>query len=565
MSFLRWMWHRHHGHGEWRGRDGGRDGGPPWARGPMGPDGDGPFDRERGGGFDRERGFGPGGPQGPFGRSVFFRGGPAAFVRARLHRRIFAWFGISILITGVALGGLGVLMDRMGGSGTRREMERANAFMSGQFAKVWDDPAAREALAKEMAADFEVRVELADAKGTALLAAFPDRPPVASEPCKRSILDTRVVRAGVDVGEVRVCLDPRPAGPRWGGIALAVVGIVLWAASGRIARRLAQPLGDLARVAGELGRGKLDSRVPVGCYQAGEVAVVAEAMNDMAARIQKQLDDQRELLATVSHELRTPLSRIRLLTEIARDGGDAGHAFDEIDREVVEIDQLVAELLASSRLDFSALSTKEISAKEAAQRAVSRAGLDPDVVVQVEPSSGAPRVTVDPTLLARALANLLDNASRHGGGAKKVVVRNGGDSVAFEVEDEGPGLSPGEEERIFEAFYQGTPGGTGDLTNGDGVNGVSAPGAQDALNTSSAANGESTATGANAANAVNAVNAASLGNDAEVAPKKGALGLGLALVRRIAEAHGGRTYAENRAGGGARFVLELPVKPVQAA
>ncbi len=95
----------------------------------------------------------------------------------------------------------------------------------------------------------------------------------------------------------------------------------------------------------------------------------------------------------------------------ARDGGDAGHAFDEIDREVVEIDQLVAELLASSRLDFSALTTKEISAKEAAQRAVSRAGLDPEAVVQVAPGSGAPRVAVDPTLLARALANLLNRRS----------------------------------------------------------------------------------------------------------------------------------------------------------
>jgi len=478
---------------------------------------------------------------GPFGRAILFYGGPAAFVRARLHRRIFAWFGISILLTGIALGSLGVLMDRAGSSGTRREMDRANAFMAGQFGKVWDRPSERQALAEEMARDFEVRVELVDATGTPILAAFPERPPVASEPCKRSILDTPVTRGGSAVGAVRVCLDPRPPSPRWGVLALIVTGIILWAASGRIARRLARPLGDLARVAEELGRGKLDSRVPVGCYEPGEVAVVAEAMNDMAARIQKQLDDQRELLATVSHELRTPLSRIRLLTEIARDGGDPGHAFDEIDREVVEIDQLVAELLASSRLDFSALTKKDISAKEAAERAVSRAGLDPETVIQVR-AEGSPKVSADPTLLARALSNLLDNASRHGGGAKKVIVRNGGGRVAFEVEDEGPGLAPGEEERIFEAFYQGTPGGNG-AANGNGAEGASSNGSEYTHGgvTASPSGGQESAT------------------PAEAAPKKGALGLGLALVRRIAEAHGGRAYAENRLEGGARFVLELPV------
>ena len=57
---------------------------------------------------------------GPFGRAILLYGGPAAYVRARLHRRIFAWFGISILFTGIALGSLGMLMERSGTSGTRR-------------------------------------------------------------------------------------------------------------------------------------------------------------------------------------------------------------------------------------------------------------------------------------------------------------------------------------------------------------------------------------------------------------------------------------------------------------
>ena len=470
---------------------------PPWSRHRRGPPGShpqGPFDPHK----PHSHGppFGPWGPPRPGG---FFREGPARYVRARLHRRIFAWFGASILITGCAIAAVGFLMDRASGSGFRREMERANTFIAGQFERVWDRPDDRAALARAIERDFEVKVELRDAAG-APIAPF-------AGPCARPTFSTRVTPASspAPAGEVRVCLDPHRSGPRWSGLALFVACVVLWAASGRIARRLARPLDELARVAGDLGRGRLDSRVKLGCHEHGEVGVVAEAMNDMAARIQKQLDDQRELLATVSHELRTPLSRIRLLTEIARDGGEPAHAFDEIDREVIEIDKLVGDLLASSRIDFSALTTKQICAEEALRRAVTRAGLD-ESVLEVAPEDRDLTLAADPTLLARALSNLLDNAARHGGGATRVALRSSGDAVRFEVEDSGPGLAPGEEQRIFEPFYQGTPGD-------------------------------------------------------ESAPPKGALGLGLALVRRIAEAHGGRALAENRAGGGARMILDLPRTP----
>jgi len=426
-----------------------------------------------------------------------FRMGPAAFVRARLHRRIFLWFGMSILFTGLVLVTLTTLVNGFTGSGYWREVKRAKTFTAWQFAQVWDHPAQREALAQAISRDLEVRVELRDAAGAAI--------EPFGVPCERNIFKVDVVSGGARAGDVRVCFDGRRPSTPWFGLGLFIACAVLWASSGRIARRLARPLGELARVAGDLGRGKLDSRVDLGCYEHGEVGVVAEAMNEMAARIQKQLADQRELLATVSHELRTPLSRIRLLTEIARDGGEPGHAFDEIDREVIEIDQLVGDLLAASRLDFSALATKEVSAEEAARRAVSRAGLDVEAVLVVSPEGSAQRLAADPTLLARALANLLDNARRHGGGVTRVTVRTSDERAAFEVEDDGPGLAPGEEERIFEPFYQGA------------------------------------------------------GSPDGAAPK-GALGLGLALVRRIAEAHRGRAYAENRSGGGARVVLELPVR-----
>ena len=103
----------------------------------------------------------------------------------------------------------------------------------------------------------------------------------------------------------------------------------------------------------------------------------------MAARIERQLADQRELLAAVSHELRTPLARIRLLVEIARRRGAAGSGkptpatLDEIEREAIEIDTLVGELLASARLDFQALSRSRSTRWRSARRALERAGEAP--------------------------------------------------------------------------------------------------------------------------------------------------------------------------------------------
>ena len=236
--------------------------------------------------------------------------------------------------------------------------------------------------------------------------------------------------------------------------------------------------------------------------------MLSSAFNDMAARLERQLTEQRELLAAVSHELRTPLARIRLLVEIARQSaGTASSAtpanvapatLDDIEREAIEIDTLVGELLASARLEFQAVTRKPLEAGEVARRALERAG--EDAAKLVAPAGPLPFVA-DPTLIARALANLIDNARKHGGGLDGIAVRAGDGTVVFEVSDRGPGFAPGDEARVFDRFYRG---------------------------------------GADAGH-------------------HGSLGLGLALVQRIAVAHGGRADAGNRPDGGARVTLELPV------
>ena len=280
---------------------------------------------------------------------------------------------------------------------------------------------------------------------------------------------------------------------------------LLWIGAGRVARRIARPLYHLTRAAQDLGAGNLKVRVSAENLGFDELAVLAYAFNEMAARLERQLADERELLASVSHELRTPLSRIRLLVEIARQAqasaGPDPHTLDEIEREAIEIDTLVGELLASARIEFQAVSCRPLEAGEIARRALERGGEDPGKLSVTPATIG---FAADPTLVARALANLLDNARKHGGGLDRMEVRAGaeGRSVIFEISDRGRGFVPGEEARVFDRFFRGT--GTG---------------------------------------------------------PQGSLGLGLALVKRIAEAHGGRAHAENRPGGGARITLELPLEP----
>lgn len=406
---------------------------------------------------------------GPFGR----------YMRARLHRRIFAWFTGGIVATAVMVMLGMTLIARVQEPEWAQTFEKSRAWVGKQFARDWDDPAARERYAREAAEDLSADVELFDPSGVRLLATGGD--------CGRHGFDMPVTRDGQSLGMARVCFR-HPPGYGWRWPAMLLVGLLaVWMASGRVARRLARPLDELTAVVRRIGGGDLDARAELSCYEPDEIGVVADSVNDMAARIQKQVADQRELLATVSHELRTPLARVRIISEIGRDTGATVKTFDDIDREVEEMDALVGELLASSRVEFGQVARRELDVREQCTRALERSGLAASVL-QVKEES---RVSADPTLLQRALSNLLDNAKRHGGGADALEVSVDGELTRFEVLDRGKGV-PEDADKLFHKF---TRGPDGESTEG--------------------------------------------------------LGLGLALVRRIAEAHGGTAWAKNRDGGGA--------------
>lgn len=267
-----------------------------------------------------------------------------------------------------------------------------------------------------------------------------------------------------------------------GWVVFAVV-LVSWMSSGMIAWRVTRPFSMVVEAAQKIGEGKLDTRIDVGGR--GEEAILGTAINEMAERISVQMREQRQLLAAVSHELRTPLGHLRVLLETARDRGLQPALFEQLDREVVDLDHLVGKLLASSRLEFGQLERKPIELGELVAEAALAAG----VVAEAISAEGDCRAPVDPTLLRRAVGNLLDNAARHAGGAVAARVRGGDQEVTIEIDDAGPGVPA---ERRADAFAAFVPSGAGGL------------------------------------------------------------GLGLALVQRIAAAHRGRAWIEDRPEGGAR-------------
>jgi two-component system OmpR family sensor kinase len=367
-------------------------------------------------------------------------------------------------------------------------------FAGDRFGHVWDDAKERDDLARAMVRDLDVDLVVRDAAGVTLASYGP-------KACTSPAATIAVRRDGASLGTVGICADRHTARTHvlW---PLGVALVLLWGFSNRLARRLAAPMVELERVARELGSGNYGARVTIDRHMRfGEMPMLASMINEMASRIERQLSDQRALLATVSHEIRTPLARMRLLVEFAREGATekANASLDELDQEIVGVDGLVSELLAASRIDFGALRRTTLSAHDVALAALERARLP-----MTSLDDQAPDATFlgDATLAARAVGNLLENARRHGGGVQKFRILQRGPRIAFEVDDDGPGFGPGEETQVFEPFYRG--------------------------------------------------------RDEREKPS-GSVGLGLALVKRIAEAHGGRAYAHNREGGGARVGVEFAI------
>ncbi len=395
-----------------------------------------------------------------------------------LRHRIFAAIVVSIIVTA----GCVVLATRLLGSQEfQSDIANAQHFVGGRFADVWDDPMRRQRMVTEIESSFGVSLLLRDSTarliyGDASRCGRPDfQFDVPGPPGSQN-----------DKGKVALCFNHTPRHGMPVAIGLIVGALILWGFSGKIARRLARPIDELLRVAREIGEGNLAARMRLRRHHRDEVGEIAEAVNDMAVRIERQLSGQRELLAAVSHEIRTPLARLRVLVELERTKPQDPRRLDAIEAELVEIDSLVGQLLAQSKLDFSAVDRRRLCVAEVASTALARANLPQQLLN--DKSDGACAL-VDPSLIARALANLVDNAQGHGQGLTELAITLEQNWVVLAVNDRGPGITSDVFPRLFKPF--------------------------------------------------------------ERSGEKAGLGLGLALVERIAQAHGGSAFALPRDEGGA--------------
>jgi two-component system, OmpR family, sensor histidine kinase MtrB len=270
------------------------------------------------------------------------------------------------------------------------------------------------------------------------------------------------------------------------------------------ARYVLRPLRSVAATAQEIAAGDLGSRLDPAVEP--DLGRLTTSFNDMVDRLAEQAQRDRRFAADVSHELRSPLQTLLAAASILANrrsqlDGRTATAADLVVSEIDRFQSLVEDLMELARSDQPA-APEPVDVAEAARRACRIRRL-PEDLVAVDDSAGT-RWCVDRRRIEQVIGNLLDNAQRYGGGPTAVRVSRSGMMGRIEVDDEGPGVPPGDKAVIFDRFVRGRA-------------------------------------------------ARARGQD-------GGTGLGLALVAQHAAAHGGGATVLDRPGGGARFRVEVPVE-----
>jgi signal transduction histidine kinase len=307
-------------------------------------------------------------------------------------------------------------------------------------------------------------------------------------------------------------------------LALAAAGLVttvLGAAVGRWASgRSLRPLTPVSRAAVAIADGQLDTRLQTAGGDP-DLAGLTSSFNRMVDQLQERIEREARFTSDVSHELRSPLTTLSASLGVLESHREelsepAGRALELLAADLRRFERMVGDLLEISRSDTGSadVSLEEVTVGQLVEKSVETttrslpAGTAPPAV-EVDPAVRTAWLAVDKRRFERVIANLLENAALYGGGATRVGAEPGpprGDgraTVRVAVEDRGPGLAPAERTRIFERFYRGQPSGQRGAGTGSG--------------------------------------------------------LGLALVAEHVRLNGGVVWAEDAEGGGARFVMELPV------
>jgi two-component system OmpR family sensor kinase len=273
-----------------------------------------------------------------------------------------------------------------------------------------------------------------------------------------------------------------------------------------VATAALRPVERMRRRAAEISTAKPGMKLPVPRAN-DEIGRLGHTLNEMLARLETAFQRERTFVSDASHELRTPLAVLKTELELALGRGRSkqeleaalGSAFEETDRLV----QLAEDLLVIARFDQGRLPVRLAPVEvddvlaDVRERFALRSRETQRVLIADAPDGL--RLTADPERLRQALANMVDNAFRHGHGTVRVSARASNSHVELHVSDEGPGFPEDFLDAAFERFTRADEG-----------------------------------------------------------RGRAGTGLGLAIVEAIAHAHRGKAGASNRPEGGADVWLELP-------
>ncbi|MCQ3811428.1 MAG: HAMP domain-containing histidine kinase [Acidimicrobiia bacterium] len=268
----------------------------------------------------------------------------------------------------------------------------------------------------------------------------------------------REVEAGVDAAS-NALLIIVPA-------VVVALGLAIWWTVGRALR----PVRDISAQVAEISGTTLSERVPVPASK-DEIAELAALMNEMLDRLESSSERQRAFVADASHELRSPLSTIVAAAEIASVSPDPiklQRLADTVSGEAERMQLLVADLLDLARLDEDRL---EVATTEVDVVSVCRDALHRLEDAAPAISLSAPEVAHADGVLSqieRVVFNLAENAVTHAEGRVEITVTPDGADVLIAVEDDGPGVSPEDRERIFERFVR-LDSSRGRATGGIGI------------------------------------------------------------------------------------------------
>ena len=294
--------------------------------------------------------------------------------------------------------------------------------------------------------------------------------------------------------------------------AILAAGLVLY-----LTQALFGPIATMKAVAERIGAGNLRERMP---ERADELGDLARVLNAMARDLNERENVRRDFLANASHELRTPVANMHftaqaLLAGAANDPARRREMLETIARETDRLARLVRQLLDLLNLQSGrlVLTRSSVDLTELLEAVMARFAVRAEALgvrLEVSPTAGLPPIAGDPDRLAEVLDNLVDNALRSTprGGIVRLTTDVVDAAIVLTVADTGGGIAESDLPFVFEKFYRGAP-------------------ARDRAT--------------------------------------GGSGLGLSIVKAIVDAHGGRISVDSPPGGGATFVLRLPIGSSQAS